>query len=353
MTPKFDYLSKKGVLFKNFFANGFQTRHGQVATYCSLFPNYGAAVMKKYYKNNFMCLPEILRKMGYNTSWVFGSDSNFDGQSNFLGKIGFDKIIDKFNFEDTSSSLGWGLSDKELFRKLESVLDNEKEPFFSSALTSTNHHPFEVPEEYKLNKGDSTKHRYQEAIHYTDAMLGEFLNRIKNKPWYKNTIIFVTSDTSSFQPSEEEPKNFEDFVKLRSKIPLLILFGKNITNAKEIERNIFNEPASQVDIAPTIMDIMNKEIIVPWVGRSLMGTGKNSLEKIPFRAFTNRPGSYWAVIENNSSYYRENNDKDHYFGIQTNERIISLKEIGESWIYSIRWILQENLIWPNNSNEKK
>ena len=48
LTNNFDDWANKGVLFKNFYANGFQTRHGQVATYCSFFPNYGAAVMKKY-----------------------------------------------------------------------------------------------------------------------------------------------------------------------------------------------------------------------------------------------------------------------------------------------------------------
>tara|TARA_B100000700_G_C15030768_1_gene850386 strand:- start:876 stop:2780 length:1905 start_codon:yes stop_codon:yes gene_type:complete len=347
LTPNFDYWSKKGILFKNFYANGFQTRHGQVATYCSLFPNYGAAVMKKYYNNNFMCLPEILRRIGYKTSWVFGSDSNFDGQSSFLNKIGFEKIIDKFSFKNTSSTLGWGLSDYDLFRELEKVLDNERQPFFSSALTSTNHHPFEVPDEYKLNRGETVKFRYQEAIFYTDAMLGDFLNRIKKKHWYKNTIIFITSDTASFQQAEIEPSNFGEFVKLRSKIPLLILFGENVIKSNLIKKTI-NNPASQVDIAPTILDILNKEIIVPWVGRSILENKKNSSQKIPFRAYTNRPGSYWAVIENNSAYYRENNNKDHFFGDQVDERMVLLKKIGESWIDSIRWILQENIIWPND-----
>ena len=100
LTPEFDRWSKQGVIFNNFYANGFQTRHGLVATYCSLFPNYGAAVMKRYSRNNFMCLPEILKNFGYATSWVYGSDANFDGQSTFLPKIGFDKIIDEFDYAE-------------------------------------------------------------------------------------------------------------------------------------------------------------------------------------------------------------------------------------------------------------
>ena len=269
LTPKFDNWSKKGILFQNFFANGFQTRHGQVATYCSLFPNYGVAVMKRYQKNNFRCLPKILKKLGYSTSWVFGSDSNFDGQSSFLTKIGFEKIIDKFDFHDSASTLGWGLSDKELFSKLEKVLDDERQPFFSSALTSTNHHPYEVPSEYKLNKGNSVKHRYQEAIYYTDAMLGGFLNRITKKKWFENTIIFITADTSSFQPSEDNPNNFEEYVKLRSQIPLLILLGKNISTGERLDNYLFRESSSQVDIAPTINVLLGLKPNETYTGKAL------------------------------------------------------------------------------------
>ena len=43
-----------------------------------------------------MCLPEYLKNLGYYTSWFFGSDANFDGQSTFLPKVGFDKIVDEF-----------------------------------------------------------------------------------------------------------------------------------------------------------------------------------------------------------------------------------------------------------------
>ena len=73
--------------------------------------------MKRYARNNFLCLPEVLKKLGYSTSWVYGSDANFDGQSTFLPKIGFEKIIDEFDYSDSAVSLGWGLSDEELFKK--------------------------------------------------------------------------------------------------------------------------------------------------------------------------------------------------------------------------------------------
>ena len=345
LTPEFDRWSKHGILYKNFFANGFQTRHGQVATYCSLFPNYGAAVMKRFTGNSFMCLPEYLKNLGYYTSWVYGSDANFDGQSTFLQKLGFDKIVDEFDFPNEGVTLGWGLSDEDLFRKWETVLDSEPEPFFSSALTTTNHHPFEVPDNYRLQAGDSVTDRYRESLHYTDAMLGGFLKRISKKPWFKNTIIFVTADTSSYQNAEQHTNNYEEFVNLHSQVPLLILSGKSTALGKKSEGLIITQHASQVDLAPTILDILRKKYIVPWVGRSLLNS-VDLLTDVPQRAFTNRPGAYWAVIEEKSRYYRENDQRDHFFGDQDNQKGLHLKEIGSSWIETIRWVLQENRVWP-------
>ncbi|MEK9763478.1 MAG: sulfatase-like hydrolase/transferase, partial [Deltaproteobacteria bacterium] len=135
LTPRFDEWSKKGILFKNFYANGFQTRHGEIATHCSVMPNYGAAVLKRYAKNQFRCLPAVLQENGYSTTWIHAGDAGFDGQATFFQKNGFEKIIDKFDFPSDTEELGWGYSDEALFQKVLSTLSALKEPFFASALT--------------------------------------------------------------------------------------------------------------------------------------------------------------------------------------------------------------------------
>ena len=50
LTPNFKKWKNKGIFFKNFYANGFQTRHGEVATYCSVMPNYGQNVFSHYHQ---------------------------------------------------------------------------------------------------------------------------------------------------------------------------------------------------------------------------------------------------------------------------------------------------------------
>lgn len=336
VTPEFDRLKNQGIFFKDFYASGFQTRHGQVASYCSLFPNYGAAIMKRYNGNNYLCLPQILRKRGYGTSWIFASDAAFDDQINFLPKIGFDRIYDQFSFARDAEVLGWGYSDRELFNKWLEILEKEPEPFFTSALTITLHHPFDVPEAYKLHKGQDDLHKYYEAVYYTDAMLGEFIEKAKKTSWYKNTLIFVTADTSNYQQAQAPPQNFEKFVRMRTQIPLLILGG---AVKKPL---VVNDYYSQIDLPPTIMDLIGQEYTSHWVGVSMLSN------KVPAIAFTNRPGNYWAVMSRKGRYYNENDKLDHFFGFNDDGLKADYKQLGQSWISITKWLLQENLYWTNN-----
>ena len=334
LTPKFDEWSKKGILFKNFYANGFQTRHGEIATYCSVMPNYGAAVMKSYAKNQFRCLPAILQENGYSTTWFHAGDASFDGQATFFKENGFEKIVDKFDFPGDTEELGWGYSDGALFQKLLSTLPKLRVPFFASALTITNHHPFTVPTEYELGLGTKDLHNYYNSVHYMDAKLGEFLSLAEKATWFENTLIIVTADTSSFQTPQSEPKDFGEFVSLRSRIPLLILGGPIKQNAE------IDDFASQIDLAPTIMDLLSLAWTSPWIGKSLIGK-----QDLPM-AYTNRPGSYWAVMSESGTVVSENDNKFHINVLIDPHIEDRLKSLGISWLKVTSWLLQENLYWP-------
>lgn len=333
VTPEFDRLAKEGIFFKNFYANGFQTRHSQVAVYCSLMPNYGAAIMKRYTKNSYYCLPELLKTIGYQNSWVFASDAAFDDQVHFLPRIGFDRLYDRFSFDSNSEILGWGYSDREMFNKWIEVLDQEKEPFFSSALTISNHHPFDVPEKYKLHRGQDDTHKYYEAMYYTDAMLGEFIKKIKIKSWYKNSLVFILADTSNYQKPQAPPRTFAEFVKIRSQIPLLILGGA-VKKPMVVE-----DYYSQIDLAPTVMDLLGYVYTAPWAGVSMLSN------RSPGIAFTNRPGNYWAVMSRYGRYYKQNETIDHYFGFADEGLKAEYRLLGKSWLELTQWMLQEDLYW--------
>ena len=334
LTPHFKKWEQQGILFENFYANGFQTRHGEIATYCSIMPNYGDSVFSHYQHNHFLCLPELLKQSGYSTSWVHNADAAFDNQLIMLPKIGFQKIIDRFDFDLGTEVLGWGYSDEALFNKWISFLNGEKEPFFSTALTITNHHPFDVPEKFQRFENGTVQNKYYEAVGYVDSVLNQFLLEASKTRWFKNTLIFITADTSNYQNPQKPFNHFEDFVKTRTQIPLLIV-GGNIKHSYR-EKRYF----SQIDLAPTIIDVLGFSYTNSWMGKSMLKSKHDSL------AFTNRPGNYWAVMSQKGRYYNEADQKDHFFGFSENENLKNkYKQIGKAWIDTTRWLLQENKIW--------
>ena len=152
--------------------------------------------------------------------------------------------------------------------------------------------------------------------------------------WFKNTLIFITADTSNYQNPQKPFNHFEEFVKTRTQIPLLIV-GGNIKHSYR-EKRYF----SQIDLAPTIMDVLGFSFTNSWMGKSMLKSKHDSL------AFTNRPGNYWAVMSQKGRYYNEADQKDHFFGFSENENLKhEYKQIGKAWIDTTRWLLQENKIW--------
>ncbi|OGG97100.1 MAG: hypothetical protein A2527_13180 [Candidatus Lambdaproteobacteria bacterium RIFOXYD2_FULL_50_16] len=333
LTPRFSQLSKEGVLFRNFYANGFQIRNGEVASFCSMVPNYGPAAMREYVNNRYRCLPALLKEAGYKTSIMFGTNSVFDNQDKLLPKMGFSEVLDASIFDKEVQRLGWGVSDKAVFNRWLDHLSHQEPPFFSAMLTITNHHPFEVPEGFRFYDAIDDQHRYFESMRYTDQMLYEFIQKAKTQSWWGDTLIFVFADTSNYQPTQIEPKDFETVVKVNSQIPLLILGGALKGN---FEVNQFHD---QLDLAPTVMDLLRRPYVAPFAGQSLLSLSEGI-------AMTNRPGSYWAVMSQKGGVFMER-DQDL---TQTENTPADLaehfKEIGLSWNQAQSWILQENRLWP-------
>ena len=89
------------------------------------------------------------------------------------------------------------------------------------------------------------------------------------------------------------------------------------------------------------MDLLGLAGNSPWVGKSLIA--KQDL----LIAYTNRPGSYWAVMSEEGSVYSENDNKFHVEENLDPQLGKRLKSLGSSWLKVTSWLLQEDLYWPN------
>lgn len=250
LTPNYNRLAKEGIIFKNVYSTGKRSNRGVVSAITGYPSSYGQAIIKKSIvgRRNFYSIPDILKHRGYETSFYYGGDIEFDNMKAFLVRNGIDKIYDMKNFSKKEKTIAWGVPDEKVFDKMKNDLKNMKEPFFSEVFTLSNHSPYDVPEKFKIHSKKKYPKMYKkyDGVAYADYSIGRFTETIKNEEWAKNTIFVFVADHGANRsvPVEIDWKKFTN--------PLLIWSP----NKKLIKPQVIETIGSQADVLPTLMGIL-------------------------------------------------------------------------------------------------
>ncbi len=258
LTPYIDELSKEGLFFKNLYATGTRTVRAIEAIISGFLPTPGKSVVKLgLAQQNFFTIAELLKRKGYTAEFIYGGDSRFDNMRAFFLGNGFQIIYDQKSFVNPVFTGTWGVSDEDLFCKANNIFKaHNREPFFALILTSSNHDPFEFPGG-RIKLYDQPKATRHNAMKYADYALGKFFKTARKEPYYKNTIFLIIADHSTRLRGQ-------DIVPIRKFHVPGIIIGPNI-NPGVCEKTV-----SQIDMAPTIIDLMGISCYNPMVGRVLL-----------------------------------------------------------------------------------
>jgi len=272
ITPFFSKLSQENLSFTNFYSNGTDTSRSIVSALCSLYPQTGPPEINDDLNTDLLCLPQILQRLGYYNLEMQAGDLNFLDKRPFFKKIDFAEVLGKDELGGLNGP-AWGITDRQLFGQVTEKLDNlEEKPFFLTVYGLAVHHPFYLPEgEPALYPNDTFAHQIFNLLHYSDSVLSDFFSQNKDKDWFKNSIIIITADNS--QPIGERIFNFINFISLHEEniwIPLVIVNngGEKLKGQKDIV-------SSQIDIAPTILDLLGVKIMNHFQGKDLLADRPN------------------------------------------------------------------------------
>jgi phosphoglycerol transferase MdoB-like AlkP superfamily enzyme len=246
IAPYFDELANNGMLFTDFYANGYRTAFG-IAAVLSGFPSTpdGSILNRPNKMERLPTLTGTLKANGYATSFYYGGDTHFDDMNAFFVHSKFDKVTNKSSFEAKDMNSKWGVHDGVLFERVISDLNRQPEPFFTAMLTISSHEPFEVPMKTVFN-GKDAPNLFRNAVHYTDKSLKSFIENAQKEPWFKNTLFVFVADHGTSLPLDRP----NSFMPERFRIPLL-LYGEVIK--KEYRGVRISKPGSQSDITATIL----------------------------------------------------------------------------------------------------
>ncbi|MGR6981776.1 LTA synthase family protein [Testudinibacter sp. P27/CKL/0425] len=259
LSPHFDRLAQQGWLFENLYATGTRSVRGIEVVTSGFTPTPARAVVKlSGSQNGFFTIAELLKKQGYHTSFIYGGEKHFDNMASFFYGNGFETIIDQADYPQPKFVATWGMSDEDLFDKAHekfSEWQKQEQPFFSLVFTSSNHDPFEFPDN-KIELFEQPKQTRNNAAKYADFALGYFFDLAKKSDYWQDTLFLVVADHDSrvSGASLVPIKHFH--------IPALIV-GEGI-EARRDPRLV-----SQIDLPTTLLSLAGVSGEYPMLGYDL------------------------------------------------------------------------------------
>ncbi|WP_455846336.1 phosphatidylglycerol--membrane-oligosaccharide glycerophosphotransferase [Pantoea agglomerans] len=247
---------------------------GMVASQCGIplfapFDGNASASLSSFYPQN-ICLGDILKNSGYENWFIQGADLRFAGKDTFLLSHGFDAANMygsqelKSRVADPSYRNNWGYYDDtvmdEVFEKYEELSRAQKR-FALFTLTVDTHHPdgfISRSCQRKSYSYDGKPNQSFSAVACSQEHVARLIERIKASPWFKNTIIVVTSDhlamnNTAHQYLIKQPRH-DLFMVIRGDQP---------------QAEVLDGKRSTLDNGATVLDILG--------GDNAIGLGRSGL----------------------------------------------------------------------------
>ncbi len=268
ITPNFDRLTGEGLLFERFFTNGTHTHQGMFAS-MACFPNlpgFEYLMQTPEGGHRFSGLPQLLGARAFDDVYVYNGDFAWDNQAGFFGNQGMKRFVGRNDYVNpVVSDPTWGVSDQDMFtRAAEELgkLDNGA-PFYALLQTLSNHTPYALPEQLPVAavEGHGALDQHLTAMRYSDWALGQFFDKVRNQPWFKQTLFVVVGDHGFGAPEEVTEMDL-----LRFHVPLLLI-APGVTERFGSRREVVG---TQVDVVPTIMGRLGGEVRHQCWGRDLL-----------------------------------------------------------------------------------
>lgn len=246
-TPFLDSLIGESQVYTNCYANGKKSIDA-VPSVISSIPKLmdQEFITSTYSTNTIESLPKQLKKMGYHSAFFHGATNGSMNFNQFAAKARFDQYLGRTEYNKDEDFDGtWGIYDHLFLSWAIDEMETFKQPFFSTIFTLSSHPPYNIPDHLKdqFKGGPSKMHN---SVAYADYALKLFFDKIKTKPWFKNTLFVITADHT---PASVTPIYFKERGNMH--IPLLFYYPDGST-LKGRKRKI----VSQTDIMPSILDLI-------------------------------------------------------------------------------------------------
>lgn len=248
---------------------GFPSVEGALNEHMGVWPHYNKIIMSTYVNIRWKSVTEILQDYGYRTEIFASTEPSFDNLTPWYTRW----------YQYTEYSPRY-TQDGPLMDRFIQALDtmDRSKPFFLHTWTVTTHPPFKLPPGIPEPNPSTTETRYDLCAQYTDREIARVIDYLKKSDLWDNTIIVISGDHSSPDLEVRQDQDIAgDFNPGHTWIHLALLGGwPGLPKPQRNERSV-----PLMDIAPTLLDLLDIGAPNHFMGRSLLDTG--SREFLSFR----------------------------------------------------------------------
>ena len=263
LTPYLDALASRALSFTQVYATGNRTVRGMEALALSLPPTPGQSIVKRPGNHNLFTLGSIFEDRGYDVAFLYGGYGYFDNLNDFFSHNDY-RVVDRSAIasEKITHETIWGVADEDLFNLALAEMDRSKavgglRPFFMHILTTSNHRPYTYPAgRIDLPSGVNRAG----AVKYSDYAVGQFLEKAKSHSWFADTLFVITADHGA------SARGTTQIPLLKYRVPVFVYSPGHIPPAR------FERLMSQIDIAPTILGLLDMGYSSKFYGRDVFRT---------------------------------------------------------------------------------
>lgn len=255
-TPQVDRIARQGLRFASTFATGTRTVRGLEAIVTSLPPIPTVSILHRPGSEHVADWGEVMRRHGYQASFLYGGYGDFDDMNRFFAGNGF-TVLDRRAIEGpTRFENIWGVSDEDLYDLALRHFDERSRggaPFFAVVMNTSNHKPYTfregVPGVQAAGGGRES------GVRYADFAIGYFMAEAARRPWFGDTLFVIVADHGArVYGSAQMPVD-------SYRIPF-VLYAPG-----RLAPGVIEAPTSQIDVAPTVLGVLGLAYTAPFYGR--------------------------------------------------------------------------------------
>ena len=261
--PNLTKLAQRSVVYPNHYAVSSGTPKSVPAMLAGRYPSsvYRSGWFFAGFSDANLFFTEILQDAGVRT---MGGQAHkyFDRGKNI--EQGFDiwRIVDGISFDSTTDRSV--TSDKMTDMAIEMLSDkaNTSKQFFMWFHYMDPHDQY-IKHEMSPDFGKTNRDRYDSEVFFTDHHIGRLMDFAKEKDWWERTAIIISADHGEAFGEHGMYKHAFELWEVLTRVPLVVYYPG-------VEPRTIEQRRSQIDLGPTILEMMGHPIPDSFVGKSLV-----------------------------------------------------------------------------------